>query len=198
MNKLSYGLLSLLSTEPMTGYDLTIKINKFWRSTHSAIYPLLSELEAEGCIELTLVEQMGKPDKKIYNLTDKGRELLRAWFISETSEEVVRDEMTLKLYCIKCMDEEAAGKLLEACEERCHKKIEMHRKNLTRIRTVFQENPEHAPVSIFGSYILIQRGLQRAEMDLQWCAWVRKIYAEEEFSFLEESFLQQIMEGEDR
>jgi len=122
MNKLSYGLLSLLSTEPMSGYDLTAKLNKFWRSTHSAIYPLLSELEKLGHIELTLEKQSGKPDKKIYTLTVQGKAFLRDWFISETSSAVVRDEMNLKIYCIHCMDTEAAENLLNELETRYKKK----------------------------------------------------------------------------
>ena len=189
MNKLSYGLLSLLSTEPMSGYDLTTKINKFWRSTHSAIYPLLSELEEESCIELTLIEQTGKPDKKIYHLTDKGRELLRSWFISETSDEVCRDEMTLKLYCINCMDEEAAEKLLTEYEGRCSKRIETYQNNLARIKKLSQESPDNAPASVFGSYIMTQRGLQKTEMDLKWCAWVRRIYKKKDLSFLKEDLI---------
>ncbi|MDF2514021.1 MAG: putative transcriptional regulator [Herbinix sp.] len=186
MNKLSYGLLSLLSTEPMSGYDLTTKINKFWRSTHSAIYPLLSELEEGNYIELTLIEQTGKPDKKIYHLTDKGKELLRSWFISETADEVCRDEMTLKLYCINCMDEEAAETLLKEYEDRCNKRIEMYHKNLARIKVLAQENPDNAPASVFGSYIMTQRGLQKTELDLKWCEWVRRIYKKKNLSFLKE------------
>jgi len=76
----------------MTGYELTSKINRFWRSTHSAIYPLLSELEENKYVEFILKKQDGKPDKKIYNLTVQGMEFLNKWFISETSAPVVKDE----------------------------------------------------------------------------------------------------------
>ena len=189
MNKLSYGLLSLLSTEPMSGYDLTTKINKFWRSTHSAIYPLLAELEEEHCIKLTLIEQTGKPDKKIYHLTDRGRELLHEWFVSETSEEVVRDEMNLKLYCINCMDEEAAERLFTEYEERCKGRIERYHNNLERIKKISQEDPDNAPASIFGSYIMSQRGLHKAEFDLKWSNWVKGIYKKNDLSFLKEDFI---------
>jgi PadR family transcriptional regulator, regulatory protein AphA len=189
LNKLSYGLLSLLSTEPMSGYDLTTKLNKFWRSTHSAIYPLLAELEEGKCIELTLIEQKGKPDKKIYHLTERGRELLHEWFVSETSEEVVRDEMNLKLYCINSMDEEAAEKLFTEYEERCRERIDRHHNNLARIQKLSQENPDKALASILGSYIMCQKGLHKAELDLKWCNWVRRIYKKKDLSFLSEDFI---------
>lgn len=188
MNKLSYGLLSLLSTEPMTGYDLTQKLNKFWRSTHSAIYPILSKLQEEGYIELTLKKQIGKPDKKIYNLSVKGKELLQDWFISETDEEVIRDEMTLKLYCIKYMDTETVEKLLNELETRFNRKIEQSKEYIEKIKLKSKDNPEAAGSSLFGAYILSQRNLNAAKLNLQWCGWIRNMYYKKDLSYLEEDF----------
>ena len=186
MNKLSFGLLSLLSTESMSGYDLTLKINKFWRSTHSAIYPLLSELEEKEYIELTLKKQSGKPDKKIYHLTEKGKELLHNWFISETSNPVIRDEMVLKLYCIQNMDDDSVEKLLNEYELRYQAKIEEYKRSLEKIKLKSFENPEET--SSFGSYILLQRVLNEAKLNLKWCKWVKDIYKNKDFSFLDEDF----------
>ena len=147
MNKLSYGLLSLLSTEPMTGYDLTLKINKFWRSTHSAIYPLLSEMEEKGYVKSTFEKQSGKPDKKIYKLTDQGKELLHDWFMAETSDEVIRAEMRLKLYCIKCMDTDAAEKLFNEFEKKYRSKIEDYKIYLEKMKRKSFENSEDVPAT---------------------------------------------------
>lgn len=188
MKKLSYGLLSLLSTDPMTGYDLTLKINKFWRSTHSAIYPLLTELEEKGYIELTLKKQSGKPDKKIYNLTIQGKELLHDWFTSETSDAVVRDEMTLKLYCIKSMDADSAEKLLNELETKYRRKIKEYKKSIENIKLRSCENLEDVSPSIFGGYILTQRTLNEYILNLKWCEWVRNIYQKNDLSFLDEDF----------
>jgi PadR family transcriptional regulator, regulatory protein AphA len=188
MNKLSYGLLSLLSTEPMTGYDLTSRINKFWRSTHSAIYPLLSELEEKGCIELTLKKQSDKPDKKIYNLTVQGKDILHDWFTSETSDAVTRDEMTLKLYCIQCMNAEAVEKLLNELEIRYMRKIDEYKNAIENIKLKSHKSLETASDSVFGAYILTQRVLNEAILDLKWCEWVRNLYENKKFSFLDENF----------
>lgn len=191
MNKLSYGLLSLLSTEPMSGYDLTSKLNRFWRSTHSAIYPLLSELEEKGYIEYTLEKQSSKPDRKIYDLTVHGKKLLYDWFTAETNEEVVRDEMTLKLYCMKCMDTEAAEKLLYELEARYRKKIEACNNYIEKMKLKACENSVDVPPSLFGAYILTQRALNEAILDLRWCEWVRNLYERKDLSFLQEDFNQE-------
>ncbi|MDF2986415.1 MAG: putative transcriptional regulator [Eubacterium sp.] len=188
MNKLSFGLLSLLSTQPMTGYDLTLKINRFWRSTHSAIYPLLSELEEKGYIEFIFEKQVGKPDKKIYNLTFQGKQLLHDWFMSETGDEVIRDEITLKLFCIKFIDTEAAMKVLDEFEARYKRKVKEYTTNIENIKQKSSGHTEDAADSFFGSYILTQRALNKATLDLKWCQWVRKQYMEKGSRFWEENF----------
>jgi len=189
INKLSYGILSLLSTQPMSGYDLTLKINKFWRSTHSAIYPLLSEMEGKGYIEFILKEQSGKPDKKIYSLTSEGEKLLHDWFIADTGDEVVRDEMILKLYCIKCVDTEAAEKVLDELASRYKKQIKRHIGQTEMIKSMGREHPEATPPSLFGSYILTQKVLNEAILDLQWCEWLRKQYEKKDFGLFDEDFI---------
>lgn len=188
MNKLSYGLISLLSIKPMTGYDLTMRINRFWRSTHSAIYPLLSELQQKGYIEVTLEKQNGKLDKKIYNLTIQGKEILHGWFISQTSDEVIRDEMTLKLYCIKCMDTDAAEKLLSEIEIRYKNQVEEYKTYIEKMRIDHLKNLGDVPLSLFGAYMLTQRALNKAVLDLEWCKWVRNMYEIGDLSFLNEDF----------
>ena len=188
INKLSYGLLGLLSTQPMTGYDLTLKINRFWRSTHSAIYPLLSELEEEGYIEFLFEKQNGKPDKKIYSLTDKGKKLLHDWFMSEAGDAVVRDEMILKLFCTKSVDTEAAMKVLDEYEARYRKKITEYTSYIEKIKLRSCEHSENDISAIFGSYILTQRSLNEALLNLKWCEWVRTLYETEGYGFLKEDY----------
>ena len=182
MNRLAYGLLSLLSTNPMTGYDLTIKINKFWQSTHSAIYPLLSELEEEGCVEPELVKQSDKPDKKVYSLTQRGRDMLREWFISEASQPVIRDEMSLKLCCMQVMEEELVEQFLQELENRYQLRIETCGKGLQMLREKAEDNKEEIYSQSFGTYLLTQRILSEAELDLAWCTWARNAYKNKEFS----------------
>lgn len=190
-NKLSYGLLGLLLTEPMSGYDLTLRLNRFWRSTHSAIYPSLAELEGKGLVEFTLKEGNGKPDKKVYSLTVQGREFLHEWFISETSEEVIRDEMILKFCCIKYMDTDAAENLLNEFETRYKRKVERLKNSIEKIRLKSYENHEDSKVSSFGAFILIQKSLNEAMLDLKWCEWVRNVYMNNDLSFLDNDFTEE-------
>lgn len=80
---LKHGLLGLLQGKPMTGYDLTKTFNKslnfFWHAQMSQIYRDLGTLEKKGMVVSQIEEQEGKPDKKIYTITQKGNEEFQKW-----------------------------------------------------------------------------------------------------------------------
>lgn len=74
---LRHGLLGLLTTWEASGYDIKQEfdgfVSVFWHSNLSQIYPELAKLENEGLIESRLVTQVGKPDKKLYQITESGK-----------------------------------------------------------------------------------------------------------------------------
>ena len=80
---LKYALLGLLSYQPMAGYDLkTIfdeSINHFWTASTSQIYRDLGELEKEGFTQSHVESQEGRPDRKVYTVTEEGRHAFITW-----------------------------------------------------------------------------------------------------------------------
>lgn len=80
---LKYALLGLLSHKAMTGYELegfiTATIAHFWTAKLSQIYRTLKGLEEDGWVSSHVEVQEGKPDKRIYALTNSGRKALSAW-----------------------------------------------------------------------------------------------------------------------
>lgn len=66
------AILALLAEEPMNGYQiiqaLGERTNGLWKPSPGAIYPALSQLEDEGLIVPTQVD-----DQKLFELTDEGR-----------------------------------------------------------------------------------------------------------------------------
>ncbi|MBY6803971.1 PadR family transcriptional regulator [Clostridium botulinum] len=123
MNMLSYGPLVFWENESTSGYELTIKMNLFWYTRHSHIYPLLAKLEEDGYVEFILINQSGKPDKKVYTPTKKGLEATKKWLEENTADPITKDEMLLKTYCLHILGEDMAKKLLKEREEMYHKKF---------------------------------------------------------------------------
>ncbi|OPH53364.1 hypothetical protein BC351_05710 [Paenibacillus ferrarius] len=176
MNTLSYGLLSLLTKHSRTGYELMQHIQPFWQAKHSQIYPLLAQLEQNGYVEFVHVPQSDKPDKKVYSITEKGKEATSLWIAEPTDEPVMRDELALKVYCISLVDKEPALKLLA-------ERKEYYLKKRNRLHLLFDKIKEESgkPLekleihdSQFGPYVLVQKAMMKVDADLSWCEWMKK------------------------
>jgi len=73
---LPYGLLGLLQYRDRTGYDLAklfeASLNFFWHAQSSQIYRELNRMEEKGWVTSKSVIQEGKPNKRVYSITDDG------------------------------------------------------------------------------------------------------------------------------
>lgn len=101
-NRSKYAILGLLSWGPMSGYDIKKaveqSISNFWNESYGQIYPILKRLAAEGLAATSVEKQVGKPDRYVYALTEKGRKALQAWLRKPVAQEVGRIEILLKLF----------------------------------------------------------------------------------------------------
>ncbi|MBW4644417.1 MAG: PadR family transcriptional regulator [Goleter apudmare HA4340-LM2] len=101
-NKSKYAILGILSFGPHSGYDIKKKIEtstgNFWSESYGQIYPILKRFVAEGLATQSIKPQVGKPDRHIYMLTDKGLEELQHWLTEPVEPHVDRIEILLKLF----------------------------------------------------------------------------------------------------
>ena len=95
-------LLGLLTIESMSGYDLGLtvrgSVGHFWNESYGQIYPNLRKLANDGLVRCKTERQKGKPDRRIYSITDKGRERLHKWLTVPPQPEIPRNELLLKLF----------------------------------------------------------------------------------------------------
>lgn len=68
------------------------------------------------------------------------------------------------------------------------KKVEEHKNSIEKIKHKFCEKSGAVPHSSFGAYILTQRVLNEAILDLKWCDWVRYVYNNNDYNFLDQNF----------
>ena len=82
---LDHILLGLLH-EPSTGYDLKAifsdRIRHFWSAEISQIYPALKRLEQRHLLQSRVEPSPKGPNRKVYMLTEEGREELLDWLRS--------------------------------------------------------------------------------------------------------------------
>jgi PadR family transcriptional regulator, regulatory protein AphA len=100
---LKYILLGLLDYRPMSGYDLenwiSVSAGNFWHAKLSQIYTTLKSLEAEGHVVSHIEPQEGRPDRRVYQITETGQGDLRAWLREPITDLATKkDSLLVKLF----------------------------------------------------------------------------------------------------
>jgi DNA-binding PadR family transcriptional regulator len=99
---MKYLFLALLSQASTHGYNLLQTYDELFASVLPSlnagqIYTTLARLERDGLVRKFAVEQEGKPDKRVYELTGGGRQALLAWFNEPIAGPRIKDNFFLKL-----------------------------------------------------------------------------------------------------
>ncbi len=75
-------ILAVLDSGPGHGYEIASRIGEFGegelRVSEGLLYPALHRLEQGGLLEATWVPQAGKPDRRVYRLTESGSKELES------------------------------------------------------------------------------------------------------------------------
>jgi DNA-binding PadR family transcriptional regulator len=98
---LSHTILTFLSESQHSGYDLSKHfedaVGCFWKASSQQIYRELGKMEHRGWVISEAVPQRGKPDKKLYQITDVGRQELDRWFELSCTPTAIREDLLVKV-----------------------------------------------------------------------------------------------------
>ena len=94
------AILGFLAIEPTSGYTLKQRfdgsVGSFWTATQSQIYRELHALADGGLVAAESIPGDGKPDRKVYRLTDEGKAELVRWLSAPLDPLVLRHPLLLK------------------------------------------------------------------------------------------------------
>jgi DNA-binding PadR family transcriptional regulator len=97
-----FAILGLLGFAPMSGYDvrkeIASSIGHFWSESFGQIYPALRDLSRRGLIRVQSGASGGGRERRVYEITAKGRRALREWRADPPRPAPVRNELLLKLF----------------------------------------------------------------------------------------------------
>jgi PadR family transcriptional regulator, regulatory protein AphA len=137
---LRHTLLAVLTSEPMSGYDLVKyfdgSVAFLWSAPHSQIYPELRRMETAGLLSSMTVPRGEKAQKRIYALTDEGLAELRRWSSEVLPYPPPRDPHRVRSAFFEWGDYDAARRQL-------HEHLNHHREQLAQWEQVVADVEAH-------------------------------------------------------
>ena len=99
---LKHGILGLLNYGSMTGYEIDKafkdSLSYFWNAQTSQIYRELQTIKKNGWATDEVVVQTSKPDKKVFSITQSGKEELNRWLVEDNTEFTTRIPILMKTF----------------------------------------------------------------------------------------------------
>ncbi len=114
---LAHAILGWLQKEPMSGYDLKKYFDQgsgyLWPVDQMQIYRTLDRLTEQGYVSVHEEIQHARPNRKVYTITDAGREELHRWLTSPQALPALRDPLLIQLFFATSLSNAAIVDLLE-------------------------------------------------------------------------------------
>ena len=110
--------LGMLTEGEASGYDLKktfeSSFGHCFAAGYGSIYPALASLAESGCVECEEIAQEGKPDRKVYRITDQGREMLLKELDNPAPSHKIRSEFLAQMAFAHLMTPEQVQTVLDS------------------------------------------------------------------------------------
>lgn len=169
---LAHAILGWLQKEPMSGYDLKKQFDQgagyLWPVDQMQIYRTLDRLVEQGYVSVHEEIQHRRPNRKVYTLTETGREELRQWLTSPQSLPALRDPLLIQIFFAASLSN------AEILEQLAHQHAEH-----SKLLSYYQQKilvPLDAPVGTRGEVSreqmlrrqVLEYSLRREQTYLEW------------------------------
>jgi PadR family transcriptional regulator AphA len=180
---LGYAILSLLARAPLSGYDLAHEMKKthsffFGQAQYSQIYPELARLEAGDLVTSRIIEQRGRPNKKVYTISSLGLQRLQDWVVEPTPPLETRSEFLIKTHSLWLADPAKALLQFQAQERYHQANLVAYEAELARIEESWGAGIRLMNMPAFGDYLTVKRGVGYERESIAWLQWVIVILEE--------------------
>ncbi len=164
-------ILASLLRQPRHGYEIKRQVQEIVGTivsiNNNQLYPSLRRFEEMGAITREVVRTPGKPDRHVYQMTDRGEEILQD-LLREFTPEQARDdiEFQIRVAFFHLVEPETRLAIL-AAREAVVKEWQAH---LARSRAILDEHPDYMR---FARHV-VTFNLQNIEHELAWIAQLRQ------------------------
>ncbi|TCN30510.1 DNA-binding PadR family transcriptional regulator [Kribbella orskensis] len=166
---LEHAILVSLTERTGSGYELARRFDRsigyFWPATHQQIYRVLRRMDDAGWVTHTEVAQDGRPDKKVYEVSDAGRDELVRWLAEPVEPAVLRDGLGVKLRGASLGDTDAVLREVERHRGEHSVRLEVYR----GIERRDFPKPSELTGRELHQYLVLRGGIRAEESFVAWC-----------------------------
>ena len=167
----TFAVLGQIAEGPASGYEVKARLEagaaQFWHASYSQIYAELRRLERLGYVTEERVLQEGRPNKRVYTITDAGRGALRDWLGEPWGLAHLRDESLVKLTLASSMPvEDVIAELREPAGDPrgpARRLRGAHRRPATRLVPLSEARPAQGRARPGGLCGVVRGGRRRAD-----------------------------------
>ena len=164
---LPHAILGILQEQPMTGYDLKTQyfdesIAHFWPADQAQIYRTLDKMAADGWVESQLEIQDNRPNRKIYSITQAGRDELLRWLLVPQSLTNYREPFLIQLFFMKTLSNAQIMSMIEGQRQAHQARLEAYQQ-IPLAPLEASSNREHAL-----QRLTLEIGIRMEQTKLDW------------------------------
>ena len=170
---IKYSILGLLHYKDMHGYKIKKHIERhfghMWSVNYGQIYPSLKALLDEGLVNVREDAENGEkgPPRKLYSITDKGREEFKIWLGSRPERAMLlRDPFLMRFVFFGFGDQDKALEIIDQQIALYEKQLQERSENISKWEKL------EAPVRLMA-----ELGLNFNQMFLDWLRRSREVLA---------------------
>jgi PadR family transcriptional regulator, regulatory protein AphA len=163
-------LLGFLNYQSLTGYELDQTIENstahFWHAHHSQIYTTLRQMEKEGLLTSVFIKTEGQPDRRVYTITDAGKETLTKWLNQPMTEATpIKEDLLVRIFFSAKRDPNEV-----LAELRLQRRL--HEEKLSTYQVIKNQIPHYPHQGLERDHIFweltLDMGMRYEEMYLIW------------------------------
>ncbi|MBB4984078.1 MULTISPECIES: PadR family transcriptional regulator [Streptomyces] len=169
---LKHAVLAALLEGEASGYDLAkifdVSVANFWAATPQQLYRELERLAEAGLIEARVVEQERRPNKRMFSLTEPGRQDLVAYTTAPPRPSAVRDELLVQVQACDEGDTAAVREFVAQRMETARAKLARYDRLREWMLDGRDEDTYLGEAERVGPYLTLMRGRFFEEENLRW------------------------------
>jgi PadR family transcriptional regulator, regulatory protein AphA len=171
---IKFVILGYLSWRPMTGYDVKKIIANSevlpWSASNNQIYQALVQLHHEEWVTKSIEDQIGKPDRHVYTITNKGLQVLQTWAGSAPELPQAKKPLLHQLMWADGLEADALDELLDAYLNVVGEKLFLMRVQADRKTNM----PERSDREKYLWDMIHKNWIDQYELELNWIRELRQ------------------------